>query len=205
MTEPFTERLTARLAPWNTPSLEILASAIGIMWQPILELAEEEGEDGTTTYIPAYGRLFNVEECPAGDLGYLAQYVGTRLPNEATTAEKRALIKEQPASLRGTLTAVETAIYRNTTLTKEKASLLERGYLIERRASNGTENAYEFGVLVPAANITSQAGLEQAVFEAKPGGVIVWYNSGGKYTFAEATGKWSEDTMTWAETATVKP
>ncbi len=46
MAEIFAPRLIARLEPWLTADLERLAKALGHMFDPVLELSEEEGEDG---------------------------------------------------------------------------------------------------------------------------------------------------------------
>lgn len=192
VTGPFAERLALRLEPWWTPDLGRKIMAIAAPIEPILELAEEHGEDGTAGYVPAWGELFEVENCPPQYLGYLAQFVGVALPKEASTAEKRALIKEQPASRRGTRTAVEAAI---------KSVIGSAPFTIqERTEANGTAGAYHFNVIVGTGQ--SSAALVQAITEVKPAGVFftvievsgAWINVAGGKKWSEATAleKWSE-------------
>lgn len=170
----FGARLEAGLEPWLDPDGDLarMCDAIGVMPQPILELAEEQGEDGTAGYVPAWGKLLEVENCPAADLPYLAQFVGVTLPKEASTAEKRALIKEQPASRRGTRASIEAAI---------KSVIGSALFTIqERTEASGIEGAYHFNVIVGVGK--SSAALIQAITEIKPAGVF--------FSVIEVSGAW---------------
>ena len=185
-TSIFGQRLEERLEPWLDPAGDLarLCDAIGAMLAPILTIAEEEGSDGEPGYMPAYGHLLDPVTCPGGDLGYLSNFVGLTLPNEATEPEKRALIKEEPGLARGTAAAVEAAIRRNLTGAKNFT-------IAERTAANGSEDAYHFLIILSAAEMPSQAALEQAVQEVKPAGVF--------FTIVTVEGAWLDGTLTWEE------
>ena len=201
----FTDRLIERLEPWNTgpatgglTDLERYCRAIAAMFAPVAELAEEEGFDGLPGYTPPYGRLFNPETCPVEGLRYLGQLVGVPLPTGGSEAEWRALVKAEAGLERGSPASIEAVIYRNTNLTKTAHTLRERGILIERRGSGGAEEAYAFGVSVAEASITtSKQTLETEIMSVTPAGLWPWFSYGAKYSWAEATHKWSEDTFEW--------
>src|ERR1035441_4252069 len=108
----FGPRLTARLEPWSNADLEVLAEALGAMFDPLLSIAEESGSDGEAGYIPAYGRLFEVKTANLAELRYLSNYLGVTIPEGATEAEARVLCEAESGLERGTLKAVEAAIKR---------------------------------------------------------------------------------------------
>lgn len=204
--QPYGERLSARLEPWLTGDLERMARAVAAPFEPILALCEEQGLDGEAAYVPPWGAVFNAATCPPAALGYLAQYVGVSLPTTASEVEQRELIKQHPGFERGTLVALEEQIYKHTKLARiEGSSLVERGIIIERRSSTGAENAYEVLIAVPAAEIVSEAELNQGIGEVIPAGIFSSLSTGEKYTFAEALHTYEEDTMTFAETTVKQP
>lgn len=186
--------------------LEAVCKAVGAMgFDTILELAGEEGSEGEAGWVPAWGKLFDVNLCPAKYLPYLAQYVGVEIPAGASEAEARKLVKDEPATRRGSQEAIETQIYKFSTLEKTSQSLVERGLLIERRNAEGVEDAYQFGIAVEASLIPSMVALETGVASVKPGGVLVWYQTGAKYTWSEAIHTWAEDTFAWNEAKIKRP
>ncbi len=158
------KRLEARLEPWlDTPGdLARFSDAIGQMLQNVLELAEEEGEDGSAGYVPAWGKLFEVKVCPYKDLGFLGQFVGVAIPTKATEAEARKLVENESGLERGTRKAIEMAIER----------VLGAGepFLIKERENKaGEAKAYWFLVIVKKGKVTT--ALKEAIEAVKPGGV----------------------------------
>lgn len=147
--------------------LERYLKAIAVMYEPFLELAEEAGSDGTTSFVPAWGTLFNPTLCPEDALSYLAQYVGVHLPMGASEFEARQLIKEHAGFERGTLKAIEGAVSR-----AMSGSKLFR--IIERTGPTGAEEAYYFLILIfNAGELISEATLIENVNAVIPAGI--WY------------------------------
>jgi Phage tail protein (Tail_P2_I) len=153
-------------------------------------------------FIPSWGKLFDPDLCPAKYLPYLAQFVGVEIPQVASEAEARALIKEEQGFTRGTTQAVETAIYKNSTLVMTSHTLVERGILIERRNAEGSEDAYHFLVVLEESFIPNRTAFEAAVNEKKPGGVFWTLIMTAGLTWATAPGTWSEGMHTWAKATT---
>ncbi|HEY2181314.1 MAG TPA: phage tail protein [Solirubrobacteraceae bacterium] len=171
-TSIFGQRLEERLEPWMSPDLARYVDAIGVMYQPILELAEEEGSDGEPGWVPAWGRIMDPTLCPPKALRWLAQFVGTELPITASTEESRKLIKEHQGFQRGTLPAIEAAIRR---------VLGAAPFTVkERTNAAGEEKAYWFVVIVGTGK--SSTALKEAIEAVKPGGV--------QFTVIEATNDW---------------
>ncbi len=178
----FGARLSANLLPWLTSDLERYCEAIGVMFDPVLELVEEEGSDGEAGYVPAWGKLLNPELCPAEALPYLAQFVGVEIPAGTSESEARALLKGEAGLERGTLASIEGACAR----------ILGAGvsFAIEERTNaNGEEDAYHFLVLVPPGKGSS--GLVEAINAVKPAGVF--------FTVVEVEGAWLDGALTWEE------
>lgn len=186
----FSERLTERLAPWNTgpvikgsTDLERFNRAVGAMFEPVEELAAEVGSDGEASYVPAWGKLFNPELCPAKFLPYLGQYVGVQIPGGASEAEARQLVKEHAGFSRGTLASLRLAIER----------VLGAGvpYTIEERTNpkTGVEEAYWLTVIVPSGKKTN--ALLEAINAIIPAGIL--------YEVIEIEGAWVEGTLKWSE------
>ena len=67
--------------------------SIGAMFEPTEELAAEEGSDGESGYIPAYGKLFDVNVVPRDGMGYLGNFIGVELP--ADDEEWRAILRAE--------------------------------------------------------------------------------------------------------------
>lgn len=194
----FAERLVERMEPWNTgpviagsTDLERWLKALAAMFEPVEELAKEEGFDGEAGYVPAWGKLFDPELCPAKFLPYLGQYVGVQIPGGASEAEARQLVKDHAGFSRGTLASVEAAVRR---VAGEPFSV------VERTGPLGEPNAYYVLVFVGAGKKTN--ALYEAINAVKPSGVFftvtevknAWINvaPGKKWSEATALEKWSE-------------
>jgi len=78
--------------------------------QPIYDLVRERA-DGT----PPWGILFDVDNCPAECLPYLAQYVGVVLTPEMSEEQIRAELKEPTGWKRGQPEAIRIALRRTLT------------------------------------------------------------------------------------------
>jgi Phage tail protein (Tail_P2_I) len=105
-------RLEPKLAPWMSEDLARLLDSIGYMAQPLAEILQEEGLDGEAGFVPAYGKLFDPDLCPAKYLPYLGQFVGVSIPVGASESEARALVKAEAGLNRGTRSSIESAIQR---------------------------------------------------------------------------------------------
>lgn len=150
----FAERLIANLQPWMTEDLEAYCEALGAMFDPVLELAEEEGEQDQPGWVPPWGKLLDPALVPGKDLAFLGQFVGVAVPQGMPEIEARSLVKEEPGLERGTLQAVEKAITR--VLGAEPFLLLERTDLL------GGEDGYFFLIVVPfhGSNLVADPSFE---------------------------------------------
>ena len=101
--EPF--RLTDHLKMW--------LNAAGGMFDPVYSIVAEQGSDGDPGYVPGYGALFDVTQCPTVDLPYLAQFVGVTLPIGASDPFSRSLISAEAGMARGTLASIRSAVQRS--------------------------------------------------------------------------------------------
>lgn len=186
----FGKRAVERLEPWLTPDLARYVDSVGEVFQRILELAEEEGNQGEAGWKPGWEKLLNPATCPSYALNYLAQFVGVELPITATEAEARALIKEETGLERGTLAVIEAAcrrIHGKTTF-----------FTIEERTNAaGEERAYCFNVLIKkGTSATIKAELKVAIEKIKPGGVL--------FNIIEVENAWIEGEKAWDEVAAGK-
>jgi hypothetical protein len=178
----FGPRLIARLEPWMTPDLERLALALGRMFDPILELAEESGADGEPSYVPAWGILLEAERATLRELPYLGQYVGVEVPKGATEAEARTLVKAESGLARGTLRSLEEAI---------KGVLGRAPFRIEERTNPKTseEEAYWLTIVVQKGKASN--ALYEAVNGVIPAGIL--------YEILQVENAWIEGEKTWEE------
>jgi P2-related tail formation protein len=147
--------LVERWAPWLTEDLAFVAESIGTPTQPLMEVLEEEGYPDQAGYVPAYGKIFNPETCPADFLPYLGMYVGVPIPLGTPEAEARALIKAESGQERGTEAAVKSAIERSISRFWEPDTEFLKGQLVRREATPGSLLCYEV-----TATFTSGATFE---------------------------------------------
>lgn len=182
----FSERLIARLEPWMSPDLERYCRALAAMFDPILTLAEETGQDGQSTppYEPAWGKILDVNLCPPQALGWLAQFVGVSLPTTVTEEEARALIRAEGGFERGTRQSIEAAI--------ERVLGVGTHYTIEERTNlGGEEKAYWFLVIVPPGDASK--ALSEAIESVKPAGLL--------FAVVEVENAWVSASLKWNEVA----
>lgn len=176
------KRYVQKLAPWITEDLERYADSIGLMFQQVLELAEEEGSQGEPGWVPAWGKLVNPTLCPGKYLFFPAQMAGVELPKVVSEAEARELILGEAALQRGTTASIEAAIKR----------VLGAGvkFTVEERTNlKGEPDAYFFTVIVPPGK--GSKALNEAIENVKPGGVL--------FGVVEIEGSWLAGTLKWNE------
>jgi len=188
VTVSFATRAKTNMAPWDTgpvvagkTDLDRYLNALGVMFQAVLELAEEEGSDGEAGYVAAWGKLMSPALCPFKYLGYLGMYVGVSIPAGATEAEARAIVEEHAGFSRGTREALNQAIER---VIGTKVFTIR-----ERTGPLGEANAYYFILIVGTGKATQ--ALYNAINEVIPAGI--WY------TITEATDAWLSGTKAWDE------
>jgi hypothetical protein len=176
------KRLVEQWAPWLTEDLAFVAEAIGTMCEPLAEIIEEVGYPEEEDWVPAYGKLFNPEECPGKYLPFLGNFVGVPIPVGTPEAEARALIKAESGLERGTTASVEATIER----------VLGKGvpFTIRERTNNkGEPAAWWFQVIVPKGK--SSTVLKEAIEKAKPAGL--------KFSIVEAENAWLAGVLKWSE------
>jgi hypothetical protein len=142
-TSIFGARLVGKLAPWLTDDLSRYADAVGVMFDPVLELAEEEGTDGEPGYVPSWGKLLNPELCPAKFLPYLGQFVGATIPVGASESEARQIVKAESALERGTRASIESAIERSISSFWGPLTAYVAGQLVRHEAVPGELLTYK--------------------------------------------------------------
>ena len=187
---PFAERFIEHMAPWNASSslessltaLEIYCLAISTPFETILELAEETGNQGETGWVPSWGKLMNVETCPYPYLPWLAMFTGTILPTKVSEAEARNQLHYGCNLNRGTLSHLNYGL-------KEVLGAGEFFEVQERTATNGTEAAYHFNVLVKKGKATN--ALYEKINEDVPAGLM--------YSVIEVENAWISGEKTWEE------
>ncbi len=198
-TTRFGKRLEERIEPWATEDLLRLADALGEMFQDILVLAEEEGEDGTAGYVPAWSTLLNVNTCPAADLPYLGQFVGVEVPKGATEAEARADVKAESGLERGTRQSLEALL--------KKALGTVPFFILERTKSVEGDDAYWVTIIIPTGHV-AQPQTDEEIEKTLPGGIMFTILERAGTWFVVATGKkWSEVKagLKWSEAKEGEP
>lgn len=127
------EKLIPALEPWMTPGLEVLAKALGTMFDPISEVLE--GDETT----PIWGKLLSPAQFPEKyDPQWLAQFAGVLIPPGTAFADAIKLIVEDVARRRGTAGLILAEAQRGL------APGAQAARLYERRNPNGEEDAYYF-------------------------------------------------------------
>jgi hypothetical protein len=118
----FAHELYEELAPLsiedraNGFALARYVAAIGVMIQDIADLSRAPS---------AWGDIMDPDTCPPEGLGWLAQMVGIRLPQQITEDEARSIIKDQVSWRRGTPRGIRESIQRLLTGTKH-VGIIER-------------------------------------------------------------------------------
>lgn len=202
------------MAPWMTLPLAWMLDSLGVMIDPVYTLVQDSGtDDGSTATIgtkdadgnlvtegfePGYSSLLDPSRCPLASLPYLGQFVGVTVPTGADETTARSLVSAEAGLNRGTPASIIAAAKRNLTGTQSVT-------LIERVAPDGSARGYWFQLIVRPEELVSESALVSSVDAVKPGGVNWVLVQQDNYTWAEATGEWQADSMTWAATASTKP
>jgi hypothetical protein len=109
----FADQLVRRFEPWLTIELEQYLRAVASMFEEVeLYAFDVENDD---EFYEGWTILFDPARCPAAALPYLAQFVGERLPDDATEADRRERIADRPTQRRGTPESVFQAAQRHLT------------------------------------------------------------------------------------------
>lgn len=209
---PFGGRLFGRLQPWQTDDLGRFCDALGVMFDVVQEVAEEQGTDGEDGYVPGYGTIFDPDLCSGPWLPYLGRLVGVPFPQGASEVEARALIKGESGWSRGKVEAIEAALDR--TLPPGVSFVI-----LERTNVDGEEDAYQMviavvglsggGTWAEATETWAEAKgswaserpinvAEVAVEAVKPVIRINWIVGTGA-TWFDDSGTWAAAKGTWAE------
>lgn len=145
-------KLTPALEPWSTASLDVLAQALGQMFDPISEVLEGSGD------LPIWGKVLSASRFPAQyNPQWLAQFAGVLIPPGTSFEDAIKLIVEDVARRRGTPSLILAEAQRALAVGAEPARLYER------TNPNGQEDAYWFliacrtqdiaGALVTTGNV----------------------------------------------------
>lgn len=141
---PFGQLLVEKLSVWMTPSLEIVCASVAALgFNTLLELYGEEGTEGEPDWVCAWGKLLDVDLCPASALPYLGQYVGVQVPAGTPEAEARALIRAKAGTNRGTEAAVTAAIEASISRFWQPDTEYVKGQLVRHEPSPGEVLCYE--------------------------------------------------------------
>lgn len=163
--------------------LAIWVTALAAMFEPALQLAQEEGSDGTAGYVPAWGRIMDPSKAPPKALPWLAQFVGVEIPKVASEGEARQLVKNESGLARGTFESVEAAC---------RKILGTAPFTIQERTSvGGGAEPYHFNVLVGIGK--SSTALKEAIEAVKPGGL--------QFAILEVKDAWIAGTKAWSAVA----
>lgn len=137
-----TQKLEPALLPWLNPSLEVLAKAIGIMFDPLSEVLE--GDDTT----PIWGKILDPTQFPPKyNPQYLAQFAGVAIPPGTSFADAIQLILEDVARRRGTPALILAEAQRALMAGAQPARLYER------LNANHEADAYHFLIACRAQDV----------------------------------------------------
>lgn len=198
----FSDLLTDRLAPWLTSATDPFGdhakflTAVAAAAQPFYSLIADAGDDpDDPSWVPGWGALFDVDNCPFQYLPFLGQLVG--VPPAALIgaddATARSIIRNEAGQKRGTPAAITSAAQRFLTGTQSVD-------LLERVKSDGTTpDAYSFVLIVRASEVIDATQLVAAVNAVKPAGLVWTLIQSTEWTLAEF--ETAEATVTAAETA----
>jgi len=167
--DTFAGRLYGMLAPvaQNDPSagwsLLILCNTIGVPYQ----LVEDWVRD--TAAGPGWSLLLDVARCPSEALGWLGQFVGVRLRAGDNDDANRNRIQSTDGFRRGTLAAMQGAVYP--TLTGQK-----RLFLKERDSTAAAPDyAYHLTAITYSNETPDPTATQNALLAQKPGGIVLTY------------------------------
>ncbi len=116
------DKLVGALEPYLTDELDNYVEAIAAMFA---ELEEYVGYGDDVEGLDDWSILFDVDECPAPALPYLAQMIGEQLPTGLDEDASRQWITDQPNHHRGTVDAIFSAAKRSLTGT-QLVTVIER-------------------------------------------------------------------------------
>ncbi len=197
-----TQELLDALAPWiafdASGTLVIYITALGGMLDTVAGIVSDQGDPTDPSYVPGWSTLLDPNACPDMFLPFLAQFNGTQVPPGTSDAQARAIIKAESGFQRGTGPSIMGAA--KITLTGTQSV-----FLLERRAANGSADAYHFVLVVRPEEVTTTAALTAAVNAVKPAGLQWTLVISDAWTWNQATGTWVIDTMTWDQTASIQP
>lgn len=98
--QTFADRLYEQLLPFanldQSLHLRLLCNAIGGMFQPQEDLVATRSDD-----LSGYANLLDIDECPAENLDYLGQFVGSNTRSDLTGDQQREWIRSLPGPSRG--------------------------------------------------------------------------------------------------------
>jgi hypothetical protein len=135
-------KLIPALEPWANPSVEVLAKALGVMFDPISDVLE--GDENT----PIWGKIYNPTTFPSKyNPQYLAQFVGVVIPPGTAFEDAIALIVEDVARRRGTPSLILAEAQRALAPDAQPARL------VERTNANHEEDAYHFLIACRAQDV----------------------------------------------------
>jgi hypothetical protein len=188
----FGARLAGKLAPWLTDDLSRYADAIAVMFDPVLELVEEEGTDGEPGYVPTWGKLLDPSARPYPNdeakeitrLAFLGQFVGATIPIGASESEARALVKAESGLERGTRASIESAIERSVSSFWTPLTAYVAGQLLRHEAVPGELLTYKVVTSFTSGATFATTHLELVSIKAqydliereKPGGEEAAYH-----------------------------
>ncbi len=135
-------KLIPAIEPWNNASVEVLAQALGLMFDPISEVLEGSGD------LPIWGKVLSASRFPAQyNPQYLAQFAGVLIPPGTSFEDAISLIVEDVARRRGTPSLILAEAQRALAAGAEAAQLLER------TNANHEEDAYHFLISCRAQDV----------------------------------------------------
>lgn len=177
LSSAFGQRLFDFLEPWQTDHLAWYCNALGVMFDPVLTLADQQGSDGDSDFVPGWGSLFDVDSCPPAQLPYLGQFVGVQVPIGTSEPVARALIRAESGLNRGTLASVQSAIERNISTPWQPVTSYTAGTLVTHDPGDGggprtylVATTFTSGSLFDSANLTqTDPNLWYRVYERQRG------------------------------------
>lgn len=117
--------------------------------------------------------VFNVEDAPEFALDYLAQFVGVKIEQQMTAAQKRLAISTPAGFARGTIAAMRAAA---------------QAWLTGDKTVNFTERdggAYLLTVETYIGETPNADAVEAALIKAKPAGILLTYAAVVGLTYAD--------------------
>lgn len=177
----FGERLRERTQPLapddaaNGFAHAYLCEAFSRMFREVQEVFDPDDP------LPPFAPLLDPQLCPEWALPWLAQWVGTKLPDGVSPADARVIIADVAGFRRGTPAALRAAAQFYLTGTKT--------VYFRERDQDGADPPYTLQIVTLISETPNPDAVLAALTAQKPGGIILNYGQVETWDYQEMTNR----------------